>query len=40
MFTTSVFLSAKNYNQPKCSSKVKEINGVIVVQVNTTDQWE
>lgn len=33
MFIASVFLIAKNYNQPKHSSKVKEISGVIVIQV-------
>lgn len=33
MFIASVFLIAKNYNQSKHSSKVKEISGVIVIQV-------
>lgn len=37
-FTSSLFQRAKNYNQPKCSSKVKEIDGVIAVQVNTKEQ--
>lgn len=33
-----VVSKSQNCNQPKCSSKVKEIDGVIAVQVNTKEQ--